>query len=130
MNTTLLRSIATTVVPEAAAFSENEWQESGRILEQALSRRPPAIRRQLAILLRVLDAYAFLRRGRGLRALSAADRQAVLHEIERSSLTVLRKGMWGLRTLILMGYYARPAAASDIGYGAHPSGWSHMDEAH
>jgi hypothetical protein len=125
VNQELFRSIATTVVPEASRFAEDEWQECERILDQALSRRPPAIRRQLAILLRVLDGYAFLRRGCGLRALDVADRQEVLHEIERSRLTVLRKGLWGLRTLVLMGCYARPAAAGEIGYAAHPRGWSH-----
>jgi hypothetical protein len=32
--------------------------------------------------------------------------------------------MWGLRTLILMGYYARPAAAAEVGGSAHRRGWA------
>ncbi len=35
----------------------------------------------------------------------------------------LRRGFWGLRTLALMGYYARPAAAASVGYHADPRGW-------
>jgi hypothetical protein len=31
--------------------------------------------------------------------------------------------MWGLRTLFLLGYYSRPAAAREIGYRADPRGW-------
>ncbi len=123
MNEQLFRSIAITVVPEAEGLDEGGWRELHAIIEQALAKRPRAIRRQLSILLRVLDAYAFLRRGRGLRRLSPAERYQVLHEVERAPLALLRKGVWGLRTLILMGYYARPAAGAAIGYAADARGW-------
>ena len=36
---------------------------------------------------------------------------------------LLRRGCWGLRTLVLMGYYGRPDASSEIGYRADPRGW-------
>jgi hypothetical protein len=124
MNEKLFRAIATTVVPEAQQLGEAEWREVHGIIDHALSRRPAAIRRQLAMLLRVINGYALVRCGRGLSALSQERRYRVLHELERSPIPLLRKGVWGLRTLILMGYYARPAAASAIGYGAHLRGWS------
>jgi len=124
MNERLFRAVAVTVVPEAGALGEGEWREVHGIIDRALGRRPPAIRRQLSVLLRVLNAYAFVRRGRGLGRLTPGERYQVLHELERGPVALLRKGVWGLRTLILMGYYARPAAAVAIGYGADPRGWS------
>jgi hypothetical protein len=36
---------------------------------------------------------------------------------------LLRRGSWGLRTLVLMGYYGRPDAKQEIGYRADPRGW-------
>jgi len=36
---------------------------------------------------------------------------------------IIRVGFWGLRTLALLGYYARPEAAQEIGYTADPRGW-------
>ena len=35
----------------------------------------------------------------------------------------VRRGFWGLRTLVFMGYYARPEAAAAIGYRADVRGW-------
>jgi hypothetical protein len=43
--------------------------------------------------------------------------------LETARLVLVRRGFWGLRTLILMGYYGRPAAAAAIGYRADPQGW-------
>ena len=123
MNEKLFRAIATTVVPEAQQLGEADWREVHGIIDQALS-RPAAIRRQLAMLLRVITVYALVRCGRGLSSLTPERRYRVLHQLERSPLSLLRKGVWGLRTLILMGYYARPAAAAAIGYGAQLRGWS------
>jgi len=41
-----------------------------------------------------------------------------LDRLQRAPLLLLRRGLWGVRTLILMGYYGRPAAAKEIGYRA------------
>jgi hypothetical protein len=47
----------------------------------------------------------------------------LLRGIENSRLLLLRRGIWGLRTLVFMGYYARPEAAAALGYAAAPRGW-------
>ena len=112
-----------TVVPEAARLDEAAWGDAERIIEDALSLRPPALRRQLVIFVRLLDALPRVRYGRPLRALPPALRTRVLRAVERAPLLLLRRGFWGLRTLVFMGYYARPAAAAEIGYRAHPRGW-------
>ena len=43
--------------------------------------------------------------------------------VERSRVLLLRRGFWGLRTLVMLGYYGRPEAARAIGYRASPLGW-------
>jgi hypothetical protein len=55
--------------------------------------------------------------------MDAAARQRMLAALEDSRSPLLRRGFWGLRTLILMGYYGRPGAAAEIGYAADPRGW-------
>ena len=117
------RALATTIVPEAAELDEDGWAELERIVETALAERPPALRRQLRLLIRMLHLRPILRYGRTFTALDPERRTRFLREIENSRLLLLRRGFWGLRTLVYMGYYARPAAMEVIGYRAHPRGW-------
>lgn len=119
----VFRAIARTVVPEAAELDAAAWTELERIVEQALAARPPKIRRQLGLLIRIIDLLAVLRHGRRFAALDDARRARLLGALQDSRLLLLRRGVWGLRTLVFMGYYARPAAAAGIGYRADPAGW-------
>ena len=116
------RAIATTVVPEAASLDESGWRDVEAIVEQALAQRPPHLRRQVLLFIRVIDALPALT-GRRFAARDAAARTRFLAALERAPLLLVRRGCWGLRTLILMGYYARPVAAAAIGYRPDPRGW-------
>ena len=117
------RAIASTVVPEATRLAPGEWEELERIVAHAIAARPPRLQRQLALLLRLLEWIPLLRYGRRLSGLEPARRAAFLVSLADSRLLVLRRGIWGLRTLILMGYYGRSAAARAIGYRADARGW-------
>ncbi|HUO52903.1 MAG TPA: gluconate 2-dehydrogenase subunit 3 family protein [Gemmatimonadaceae bacterium] len=117
------RAIATTVVPEAAALDENGWAEAEALVERTLAARPAAIRRQLQMLIRAIDLLPLLRYGRRFTALDAARRTRVLLAFQDSPLLLLRRGLWGIRTLVMLGYYARPAARAAVGYRADPRGW-------
>ncbi|HEX7119153.1 MAG TPA: gluconate 2-dehydrogenase subunit 3 family protein [Longimicrobiales bacterium] len=117
------RAIATTIVPEAAALDADDWAELERIIEAALATRPAKMRRQLRMLIRVIQLRPLLRYGRPFTALDPDRRTRVLRRFENARLLLLRRGFWGLRTLVFMGYYARPAAAATIGYRADPRGW-------
>jgi len=119
----VFRAVATTIVPEAAQFDAAEWADLERIVERALAHRPPAMRRQLAALLGVVEWIPVLRYGRPFSALDTTRRERVLSSLERAPLLLLRRGFWGLRALVFMGYYGRPAAATAIGYRADPRGW-------
>lgn len=117
------RAIAATVVPEAAELDEAGWSRVEETIETALAARPAAVRRQLTILIRSLDLSPLPRYGRRFRGLDAARRIRILEAAQDSPLALVRRGFWGLRTLILLGYYARPEAGREIGYRAHPRGW-------
>jgi len=116
-------AVVTTVVPEAAQLDAAGWTDLERIVERALADRPTSLRRGLKLFLRLIDLIAVARYARRFSALDAARRARLLAYIERAPLLLMRRGLWGLRTLAFMGYYGRPAAAREIGYRADPRGW-------
>jgi hypothetical protein len=117
------RALVTTVVPEADALDESGWAELEAIVADAITRRPPATRRQLLLFLRVLRLLPLVRWGRPLERLDPARRARFLAGLERSRVFLLRRGFWGVRTLAFMGYYARPAGYRAVGYHARLRGW-------
>jgi hypothetical protein len=117
------RAVTETVVPEAVALSPEEWRALESIVEEALAPRPASIKRQIRLLVRVIDAAGLLFSGRRFTSLDRSRRTRVLRAFQDAPLLLLRRGFWGLRTLALMGYYARQAAAIEIGYDARPGGW-------
>ncbi|HVH68430.1 MAG TPA: hypothetical protein VM716_11215 [Gemmatimonadales bacterium] len=119
----VFHAIATTVVPEAARLAVGEWDELEAIVARAVAARPPHLRRQLAALLQLLEWLPLLRYGRRLSKLDIARRTRVLERLQAAPVLLLRRGVWGVRTLALMGYYGRAAAAAAIGYRADARGW-------
>lgn len=119
----VFRAVAATVVPDAAALDPAGWTEVDAIVLRALAARPGALQRQLRVLLHLVQWLPVVRFGRRFTALDPARRARFLAALQDAPLLLVRRGMWGLRTLALMGYYARPAAAAVIGYRADPRGW-------
>ena len=113
-----LRAVAETVVPCSRGLADEQWAEVQRIVEGTLEGRPPRMIRQLRLFIRALDILAVLTSGHSFRALGRARRERLLARLQDAPLLVLRRGTWGLRTLVLAGYYGRPAAAREIGYAA------------
>lgn len=117
------RALATTIVPEASRLGESEWDEVESIVEQGIASRPAKIKRQLRLFVRLLEFLPLFRFGRTFRALDSARRTRFLLAIQDAPLLLIRRGFWGVRTLVYMGYYARSAARAEIGYHAQPGGW-------
>lgn len=118
-----LRAVALTVVPDAARLDEGGWRELRRVMEGALDARAPEVAGQLRAFLKVLDWLPLVRYGRRFTALDPARRERVLAALQDCPLTLLRRGLWGLRTMVLMGYYGRAEAAAEVGYAADVRGW-------
>lgn len=117
------RSLAAVIVPAAAALDDAGWREVEAIVERALASRPAKLRRQIALFVRLLTVAPLLRHGRRFPSLDSAAQARFLGAVERAPLLLLRRGFWGLRTLVYMGYYGRPAAAALVGYRADARGW-------
>ncbi len=117
------RAIATTVVPEASALDEAGWSAVEALVEKTLARRPGAMQRQLVLFVRAIEQLPRLRWGRAFTALGPEQRTRFLAGLEHAPVLLLRRGFWGLRTLVFLGYYARPEAAAAIGYRADARGW-------
>ena len=118
-----LRPLATSFVPEIAGASAAEWSELERRITQALEARPPAVRRQLGVFVRVLEAASRIRYRTGLAGLDSGRRTALLEFFAGSPVLLFRRGIWGLRTLVLLGWYTQPSVVSALGYRASPAGW-------
>jgi len=117
------RALAETIVPEAKALDGNGCSELEAIVENGLASRPRSVRRQFRLFIAAINFLPLFRFGRTFRALSAARRTAFLHRLEGSPLLLIRRGFWGVRTLVFMGYYGRDAARDAIGYRADVRGW-------
>jgi len=118
-----LRALAISFVPETATATDAQWILLESRIEQALAARPAALRRQLALFLRLLDATARLRYRNRLSTLDAVRRTALLEWFAGSPVLRFRRGIWGLRTLILLGWYTQPSVIAALGYRASPAGW-------
>lgn len=112
------------LVPEATTLTSEEWNATEVIVARAIAARPSSVRRQIGLFLRLVDLLALVRFGCPLTTLAFDRRTQLLESLGKSRLLPLRRGIWGLRTLAFMGYYARPEAAQAIGYRASPMGWS------
>lgn len=119
----VLRAIGVTVVPEAAQLDEPQWVALEEIVRDALTPRPRALQRQFILLVRSIQWLAVLRYGRRFTALDAVRRERLLEQMQNAPVLLVRRGIWGLRTLLLMGYYGRAAGGRAIGYRADPRGW-------
>ncbi len=119
----VFRALAGMIVPPAASLDEGQWEELEAIVEDDLSRRPEKLRRQLRLFMRLLQVLPLARYGRRFTALEPERRTRFLMAIENAPVLLLRRGFWGLRTMVYLGYYSRAAAAAEIGYRAHVRGW-------
>jgi hypothetical protein len=117
------RALAVTVLPEAEGLDARGWEELERIVEDDLARRPPAMRRQIRLLVRALEFLPLFRYGRPFTALDPVRRDRFLTALGDAPVLLLRRGVWGVRVLVQMGYYGQPAHAAAIGYRAEARGW-------
>lgn len=117
------RAVVTTLVPESSRLEPAGWRSLEAIVEDALRSRPAGLQRQLRLFLRLIEWAPILRYGRAFTRLDERRRAAVLSHFQDHPITRVRAGFWGLRTLVLMGYYGRPEAGEAVGYAPHADGW-------
>jgi hypothetical protein len=118
----MLFAVAARIVPAVATMDAGARPQFQRIIADALATRPPALQRQFWLLLTVIRVLALLRFGALFERLPGPRQDIVLRWLLDCPVTKLRGGFWGLRTLIFMGYYARPEAWGEIQYAPMSAG--------
>ncbi|HYA62708.1 MAG TPA: hypothetical protein VED66_05860 [Candidatus Sulfotelmatobacter sp.] len=119
----IFRAVVSTVVPEANKLDEQSWRELETLVEMSIRDRPPAMRGQLRLFLRMIQWLPMFRYGRSFTSLSAEQRVRVLCYLQDHRIELIRCGFWGVRTLAFLGYYGRRETLQAIGYAADPRGW-------
>jgi hypothetical protein len=117
-----LRALAARIVPETGALDAAGWSRFLAIVDGALQERKPSVRRQFGVFLGVLRWAPAVRYGRRFDGLRAERQDAVLRWFEDCPLSLLRKGFWGLKAMVFMGYYGQPETHELIGYRARFDG--------
>lgn len=117
------RAVTVACVPRAEALTEEEWGRAEAIVDEALAQRPPAVRRQVVLFVKILGFLALVRHGKRLERLAPERTRALLARFEGGPLLLLRRGTWGLRTLAFMGYYGQASVRDELGYTAALRGW-------
>lgn len=108
------------LVPRSAAFSEAQQKESLRIVGDFLNSRPASVRFRLSAFFRIIDILSFLYGGRSFSGLRPEKQSRVLNALFDSSISVFRKGFWGVNTLARMGVYGQPSVYPDLSYRLKP----------
>jgi hypothetical protein len=109
--------VAESITPESAALDRDGRARMLAIVDTALLDRDAATRKQVGTFLGVIRMAPILRYGRRFEGLDQRRREAVLRWFESCPIPLLRKGFWGLKSLVFMGYYGQPEHWSEIGYG-------------
>jgi len=111
-----LRILATRIVPETSDLDDAGLDRFFEIIDGALLDRPETVRGQFATFLGVLKWAPAVRFGRPFDRLPGERQDAVLRWFEDCPVSILRKGFWGLKAMIFMGYYGQPETNEIVGY--------------
>ena len=112
----LLLSLAGRIVPESARLDEAQKRRFLEIVGEALASRPPALRRQILLFFSVLRWAPALVYFAPFERLSPQNQDRVLRWFQEGPIGLFRKGFWGTKTLIFMGYYGRLESWEEISY--------------
>jgi hypothetical protein len=111
-----LFAIAPRIVPAIAEMTPAGRDAMVALIEGTLASRPPATVRQFRLFLRVLRWLPMLRHLRPLDRLDGPRQDAVLRGFQDHPRQIIRAGFWGVRTLVLLGYYGQPGTGPSISY--------------
>jgi hypothetical protein len=117
-----LKVLAARIVPETTEFDAAGLSRFFAIIDAALQDRPPSVRRQFAIFLGVLRWVSLVRYGGPLEKLRVDRQNSVLRWFEDCPVGLLRKGFWGLKAMVFMGYYGQPETNELVGYAPELDG--------
>lgn len=108
--------LAARIVPETTELDDDGRDRFFAIIDNALFDRPVNVRRQFAVFLGLIRSAPIIRYGKPFEKLTANCQDAVLRWFEDCPVGVFRKGLWGLKAMVFMGYYGQPETNELVGY--------------
>ncbi len=99
-------------MPETRTLDGVAWQRTEDVIDAMLEDRPPQTRRQVGRFIRLANALPLIRYGRTFTELSESRRARVVDVLESAPFLSVRRGVWGLRTLVSMGVYGQNLTGS------------------
>ncbi len=111
-----LLAIARRMVPDAANLDAEGKRRFFELIDGALTSRSLTVLRQLGLFLHVMRWLPLLRYGGRLDHLGPAQQDSALRWFQNGPIALFRKGFWGIKVLVFMGYYARTEISESLGY--------------
>lgn len=108
--------VAETITPEVMSLDPEDRARMEAIVDTALMDRDETTRSQFGTFLSVIKMVPVLRYGRTFDRLGMDQRETVLRWFQDCPISLLRKGFWGLKVVVFMGYYGQEKNWNSIGY--------------
>jgi hypothetical protein len=118
-----VRPLLEVMVPASHGLPDPQLEPLLDRVDARLAQEDPALGRQLGLFVRILWWLPLPLTLRTLGSLSPTQREAFLERLQDGPILKLRLGLWGLRTLLYLGWYGDPARQADLGYRPDPRGW-------
>jgi hypothetical protein len=111
-----LLAIAPRIAPLSRPMTPAVGDAMLALIDGTLASRTPAMRRQFSLFLLLLRWLPCLRYLHPVDRLDGATQDAALRWFQDHPLQIIRGGFWGVRTLLLLGYYGQPDIGASIAY--------------
>jgi hypothetical protein len=118
--------LAARLAPDSTPLDADGRRRFREIVAGALAERPDAVVKQIRLFLRLLRLAPALRYGRTFDRLPPERQDAVLRAFQDAPVQKLRQGLWGVKALVFMGYYAQPQVAPRLNYTPSFDGIAHL----
>lgn len=104
------------IVPPEGDLPGAGTMSTAGIVDWALDRLEPALRKKLLLLFFILEPLGLFFGGRLFSKASTHNRDRLLKWMESNPISALRLGFFGIKTYVCMGYYTRDEIWQTIGY--------------
>ncbi len=122
-----LGPVLAVLIPATAGLDRTGVDAVLARVDARLALEDPGLRRQLRLFVRVLWWLPVLTSFRTFGGLPPNRREAFLLKLQDGPVQKLRVGLWGLRTLLYLGWYGDPAVQAGLGYRPDPRGWEALE---
>ncbi len=115
-------ALAHVLVPDSRNLPRDRQDRFFALLDELLATRPAKVVRLIGVFLVFLRWSPLLRFGRRLDHLDPATQVRALKWFEDAPIALIRTGLWGVKTLVFLGYYGQPEITVGLGYTPSRSG--------